>query len=103
MNHNPPPETDEHRKVHKKKDTKHWCKGKVGREHILVIEMSKWPYRATECGWSHELYPWQISSHVEAYRKNHWICYHEVQCGKCGKIMETWLSEDKCPRFSSPS
>lgn len=47
-----PPASDEHRPVSGKKDTKRWCKGKVGREHVKEWRLNRrqilWPGRR---GW----------------------------------------------------
>ncbi|MDE2105257.1 MAG: hypothetical protein KGL39_48980 [Patescibacteria group bacterium] len=68
-----------------KKDTKNWCKGKVGREHVVEIvlptNMNAW---SKKCGPSRWLpYPWSYCHHVEA-------------CKACGKHLRhlTWA---ECP------
>jgi hypothetical protein len=43
-----PPATDEHRPVSGKKDTKRWCRGKVGREHEKKwVKNSRFDHYAT--------------------------------------------------------
>lgn len=59
-----PPSSDEHRPVSGKKDTKRWCRGKVGIEHKKKWALNRrmdhslttkrpntcWTFSCTECG-----------------------------------------------------
>lgn len=54
-----------------RKNTKRWCKGKVGREHVTEIRMENWYGRDYVCGPSRWL--------------NRWLCWEIVTCTVCGK------------------
>lgn len=56
----------------KKKNTKKWCKGKVGREHKPVVEMNN-KYGRRQCGPSRWI------------GANRWLCFHHVVCKNCKK------------------
>jgi len=58
---------------HAKKDTKRWCKGKVGREHVTEIRMEDWLGRDYRCG-----------RHTWTGR---WMCWESNVCTVCGKKM----------------
>lgn len=74
------PVPDEPRKTHAKKDTKRWCKGKVGREHNL--EWIDWP---NECYTN-----WMKVRNIERCKvractvcnKQFEICFNSVWSGK---------------------
>lgn len=57
------PIDDTHVQAPAKKDTKSWCKGKVGREH---------------------------SPKVFAVERYHYVNRLELCCEKCGKVLETF-------------
>lgn len=56
-----------------KKDTKRWCKGKVGREHVTEIRTEDWLGRDYHCGPS-----WG----------GRWACWERVVCTVCGKKLQ---------------
>lgn len=76
-----------------KKNTKEWCRGKVGRHHEVevrldpqIVSMNERAGRATTC-------------HRWAYGSNEyriWLCYHQIICVNCGKILNHSLGDD-CP------
>lgn len=72
-----------------KKNTKLWCKGKVGREHSPKIQMSRYA-GARSCmvpsGWRLQMYP-----------RSRWLCFHEIVCTGCDKIINHFLDPDQCP------
>lgn len=81
------------------KDTKHWCRGKVGREHTLAIQMpdNAW---SRGCRWIYSIgdEPWYNCAHVEL-------------CTACGRIFRrnygwprgsqsrTALRSEECPDY----
>lgn len=73
---------DRVRPSHKRKDTKRWCKGKVGREHFTAIQRS-------------QIFGIDHPCHVGYMGK--WVCYHNVVCTVCGKILKEWGYGFDCP------
>lgn len=67
-----------------KRNTRRWCRGKVGVEHITEIRMRPHLTHITECGW------WP-------YRQKHkldlWICREQEVCTACGKILQHSLGD----------
>jgi hypothetical protein len=80
---------DPERYGHKKKNTRRWCKGKEGREHVTELRPSKWlqwhKIAGYNCGWSR----WS--------KRRRWSCTHTVVCINCEKILEWQLPKEKCP------
>lgn len=69
-----------------KKDTRRWCKGKVGREHTPAIERSHG-----------ERYPnGRPCQRIEGYT---WAlgCHHHEVCTTCGKILRWTIPYEECP------
>lgn len=84
----------DHPKVDKpkgKKDTKQWCKGKVGVEHERVIVRSNWAH-GMRC---HPSPPWRLKLRPD-YR---WTCYHMQICVKCGKVLSHDIGQTECPEL----
>lgn len=79
---------DEPRPQRGRKNTKRWCKGKVGREHQpeTVVNHQYTTSNWTEC-------------HESRWMPNHWSCRHAVQCTVCGKYVKTWLGREECPAW----
>ncbi len=74
-------------KPKRKKDTKRWCRGKEGVEHIPEIKKRQGYGGFRSCKMlnvSSERYP------------SIWSCNHELVCANCGKIIE-WTLGDDCP------
>ena len=85
-----------------KKNTKKWCKGKVGREHEPVIEVDQKRFYnqrdkdKASCGWMTQ-YGWgQVGRYV---RGRWWNCRHHKVCSKCGKVLQYRLDLDDCPLY----
>lgn len=88
------------KKAPAKKNTKKWCRGKVGVEHVLDIRKGRYfeslgdrvicRWRATWKGWSHG--GWDALDPK-------WLCFHEEYCVNCGKITRTQLDPKECPNF----
>lgn len=63
-----------------RKDTRRWCKGKPGSEHVPVIER---PYdRPCE---RDERFSWAIG------------CNHHEVCATCGKVLRWSIDYAECP------
>jgi hypothetical protein len=76
----------------KKKDTRKWCKGVVGREHKPEIVFDT-RFRSP-CGWAPK-WAWQLPG------KKWWMCHHIEKCTVCGKHMrQLWeVKADECPDY----
>jgi hypothetical protein len=90
---NEPLTSDSWRKTPAKKDTRKWCKGKVGRQHETALRIQRYLIplrRSTQCGPrnGHSLF-WGGGNDET------WVCYHEQYCVKCGKI--DWSAHFRCP------
>ena len=83
------PVPEEPRPQRARKDTKHWCKGKVGREHkpelIVHHAYSSIMMRCHELKWM----TWS----------GQWSCRHAFKCTACGKYTKTWLTREECPTW----
>lgn len=75
-----------------RKNTKRWCKGKVGREHVLEWGKDHWfMSHKYGCRWMKD---WDGAI---KYR-----CYHTRVCKNCSKILERGIYDqigEKCPDF----
>lgn len=74
----------------KRKNTKRWCKGKEGREHIPEIVWAKW-----DIGRGCEPRPAYMS--MWFYGDGPWVCRHQEVCGVCGKVLQFLLDPKLCP------
>jgi hypothetical protein len=79
-----------------KKNTKRWCKGKVGVEHFPQVELSHY-YAGSRtrmgkptCYRSDQ--SWRGNKQV-------WLCSHCIRCANCRKILhEAWdMEPSQCP------
>lgn len=84
------PRDDEAAPHRSKKNTKKWCRGKVGVEHVIEVRMNKnrswWKERGRTC-WRAEWWP------------EMWHCQHQRVCINCNKVVEPSLY-DECPDFT---
>jgi hypothetical protein len=76
---------DRVRPVPGRKDTRNWCRGKVGVKHVLLIRPNdpKWQYprRERTCG-------------PAKYLSGHpWLCPEQEYCVECGKITKHGLDK----------
>lgn len=76
-----------------KKDTKRWCKGHAGREHVPQTERPKWTTRPCELKGDSSWWPSRTSSIPD----DDWRCNHQLVCVNCGKILEYFLDAALCP------
>lgn len=102
MKHNEKPLSDEHRPTPGKKNTKRWCKGKVGREHQPALRIAS-PYtRVYQCGWVKD--SWRMAIHKRFGPGDggpYWECDHEQYCQACGKILlSMWSNKIDCPDYT---
>lgn len=82
-----------------KKNTKRWCRGRVGREHQLaIIDGEKW---SSPCGPVSDVPFWVLDKNeaVEPY----WSCRHQMVCTACSKILEYFLPNYRCPLWPDPN
>lgn len=82
------PASDSWRTAPAKKDTRRWCKGKVGREHQTELRMQRWATalrREVHCGYAPDFFS----------DSDGWHCYHEKYCTVCGKVF--WYDSVECP------
>jgi hypothetical protein len=81
-----------------RKDTRTFCKGKRGVEHVLslVLAHDYFTGGGKVCEWS----PGIFSSHDGTFPVK-WACRHREICQRCGKVLrESWqLARDECPAY----
>lgn len=75
----------------KRKDTKRWCKGIVGREHQPEIVLAHW-VGGKGCEPKRGFY---TSSWF--YGDGPWVCRHQEVCGVCRKVLQFLLDPARCP------
>ena len=82
----------------KKKNTKDWCKGKVGREHLPVVARNHSYGHLPSCAWV----PRFARDESGAYVPNGYFyrCTHALQCQVCGKYLTYILDADDCPTIT---
>lgn len=80
--------TRETRNGSRKKDTKRWCKGIEGREHVLEVQVPpNIPgYVRDDCHWL-------------TWGNNWYLCHHYALCTVCGKLVDK-IEPEKCPDFT---
>ena len=87
-------EEDETSHYKKKKNTKKWCKGKVGREHVLEITRSNYAFHL-QCN-----YPkWGVIKDGIVVPLGRYVCWHQRSCQKCGKVIEWTIPKEECPDY----
>lgn len=90
----------------RKKNTRRWCRGKVGREHEPEIRYTKWHDSSVAAGFERgcvwvPFYRYRRSEDGGRTREISrwwWSCQHELGCSVCGKILVARLGR-KCPEF----
>ena len=77
------------RKAKARKDTRRWCRGVPGREHVPLTVVPPNAYRpCRETGWwDRETRTW--------HKGGRWACEHVVLCQLCQKVLERYVPE--CP------
>jgi hypothetical protein len=78
-----------------RKDTRSWCKGKVGREHIPVLELEPPALTNWACGWRAD---WRVRAREYGIG---WACYHREVCQRCRKVLREprELARAECPAY----
>ena len=81
-----------------RKDTKHWCHGKEGAEHVphLVLAEDTPQAREHACRWTVR-WDWQVT-HAWAVG---WKCGHREACAGCGRVLRELgdLKARECPVY----
>lgn len=79
------------RKAMTKKDTRRWCRGHEGREHLTHV-IAQWGEGYTcrpSRSWT------RVRGTVDQWqRSERWFCQHVVACAVCGKHLAT---AERCP------
>jgi hypothetical protein len=75
-----------------RKNTRHWCRGRPGREHQRQLREVQNSFHPRSCEWRPRIWD---SSEVA------WHCAHEEFCAACGKILRTscQLALADCPAY----
>lgn len=76
-----------------RKNTRKWCKGKVGRPHTPEIRLEANIYST----W-HQEHPCYRADWWTKQWERHWSCSHQEYCTTCGKILQFTLG-NKCPNY----
>lgn len=82
------PEVARHRS---RKNTRFWCKGRPGVEHVREIRISAWAQR-----WLVDAQGRPPCCPPEWGGPSSWFCNHEEVCRTCGKILRPTLGVS-CP------
>jgi hypothetical protein len=85
------PDAKEHRErpQRRKKDTRRWCKGKLGRKHkpgIVFDDRFQRPC-APAPAWAQKLKGWW------------WMCHHIEICTVCKKHLRWYVPKEECPTW----
>ncbi len=79
-----------------RKDTREWCRGKVGVPHqpAIVKGNGKLP-----CRWAGR-YDYKLIRRQDAWSVG-WSCWHHEECSACGKILRATrhLNASECPAY----
>jgi len=70
--------------IGRRKNTKRWCRGKVGREHVSgIVKDPQLLFGQADrpCALDRRWFP----------------CIHMERCTVCGKVLRRWLPADECP------
>ena len=71
-----------------RKDRTRWCRGKVGVEHTPVL-------RPRDPGWGDQ----ERVCHRYRWAEHLWVCYEQIVCTSCGKILKDGLPVQDCAHF----
>lgn len=92
----PPPIDDTPRVGNRRKNTKKWCRGKIGVEHqpVMVFDVKR-AYLGLDCAELHR-------------RSQRWSnsinwCLHMLECTNCGKITKSYVLIEDCPTINGAS
>lgn len=78
-----------------RKDTRHYCKGKPGVEHVphLVRHPLFWRRDDPGCRWQAS---WTTRDGGYAAC---WACDHREECERCGKVLRDHIPAAECPAY----
>ena len=78
-----------------RKNTRDWCKGKVGREHVPALELEPPALTNWICQWRSD---WRVRLQGHAIG---WHCCHREICQQCRKVLrEPWeIGRTGCPLY----
>jgi len=90
------------RKAPARKDTRSWCRGKVGTEHIPVIVIDHTAPHFTpgpQCEWKAS-WDWRTNAYFV-----YWACPHHEICGQCQKVLRDRFNvlAHECPFYPGGS
>ena len=79
-----------------KKNTRKWCKGKVGREHTpeIVVPVNAYTRSVRRNQACHEIGWWDQAEKVW-HRDGQWSCAQALVCSTCQKVIKPMV--DDCP------
>jgi hypothetical protein len=87
----------------RRKDTVHWCRGKVGVRHKPVIRIvnSGWlEKRGAHC---RKVWPTDRKRYGRWWYGRGYICWHREVCdveqGGCGKVLRHMIESEECPEW----
>ena len=87
------------RRARSTKDTRRWCRGKIGREHTLaILKDEKMAYMDKGCRWV----PYYVIFRKggEKVQKWHFSCTHHELCTTCGRRFRYgWDLLTDCPDY----
>lgn len=74
-----------------RKNTRAWCRGKVGREHVPVVACRPPALTSLACRWQ----PRYSDDGV------YWWCHHLEECSACGKVLRSGqkFGDSECPGY----
>jgi hypothetical protein len=80
------------------RDTRRWCRGKEGVEHVPEFTRQR-PEAEAPCyrrdDWYRLLKNDDPSNYLRYYAP--WECRHRITCADCGKVLKDWPAWDLCP------
>lgn len=87
----PAPLPERERPVSKRKNTKDWCKGKLGRKHKPVKRHSDQllQFKLADCR--------EYVERITKWRHVARTCLHQEVCATCGKILTQFVRIEECP------
>lgn len=86
------------RRAPARKDTKRWCKGKVGREHMPVVAMSHHFLSPLPSGKEYRC-GWVLRGVVDGERRERWNCLHKRRCDVCERVLTLFGLGTDCPDY----
>lgn len=92
----------------KRKNTKLYCKGKVGRAHVPEIRYEKGRDPNNKWHQCRFVSPYSLGLYPKGTKAPVWWCFHEWYCANCGKILNRYkngwhggVGKEACPTYRS--